>query len=400
MHAEVISIGDELTSGQRLDTNSQWLSQRLGELGIRTLYHCTVGDDLAANVRVFRTAAQRADVIVCTGGLGPTADDLTRQALADVLGVELVFDEESYARIQAMFSRRKREMPERNRIQAMLPSGARVIPNPHGTAPGIDLDLPLGASPARVFALPGVPAEMREMWWATVEPALRELVGPRREVIKHRVIRCFGVGESDLEAMLPDLIKREHTPTVGITVSQATISLRITAIANSAEACDAWIEPTVATIQQCLGKLIFGDDEDELQHTIVRLLAARKQTLATIECGTGGLVADWFSEAAGETGVYLGGEVVRRPVESTAEAICRMAENCREQWGADIALAIGPFPSQEFTPDGVPPVVEVALANDGGILAHSAVFAGHPDILKPLTAKRALNYLRLLLLDD
>jgi nicotinamide-nucleotide amidase len=400
MHAEVISIGDELTSGQRLDTNSQWLSQRLADLGIRTLFHTTVGDDLEANVRVFREAAQRAEIIVCTGGLGPTADDLTRQALAETLGMELVFDPDAYDHIQKLFARRKREMPERNRIQAMFPRGARVIANPHGTAPGIDVDIHLGATPARLFALPGVPAEMREMWQATVEPALREMLGPRIEVIKHRVIRCFGVGESDLEAMLPDLIKRGSTPTVGITVSQATISLRITALATSAAECDEQIEPTVATIRNCLGKLIFGEEEDELQHAIVRLLAERKQTLATVECGTGGMVADWFSEAAGQCGVYVGGEVVRDNVEPTSECIRRMAENCRMEFGADYALAIGPFPQPELTHEGAPPQVEVALANHGGVLARSTVFAGHPDILKQLTAKRALNYLRLHLLGE
>ncbi|HVX60382.1 MAG TPA: competence/damage-inducible protein A, partial [Pirellulales bacterium] len=155
MIAEVISIGDELTSGQRLDTNSQWLSQRLGEIGIPVMYHTTVADDLEANVSVFRTAVGRADVVISTGGLGPTADDLTREALARLVGAELVLDEASLAHIQAMFSRRKRDMPERNRVQAMFPAGSRVIFNPHGTAPGIDLDVPpkIGR-PSRVIALP------------------------------------------------------------------------------------------------------------------------------------------------------------------------------------------------------------------------------------------------------
>ena len=133
MHAEVVSIGDELTSGQRLDTNSQWLSERLGELGIRVLYHSTVGDDLEANVRVFREAFDRADFIVCTGGLGPTADDLTRQALAEATGRELVQDDAALAHIRALFARRQRPMPDRNVCQALFPAGSSVIPNPHGT---------------------------------------------------------------------------------------------------------------------------------------------------------------------------------------------------------------------------------------------------------------------------
>ncbi|MCA9204209.1 MAG: competence/damage-inducible protein A, partial [Planctomycetales bacterium] len=139
MNAEVIAIGDELTSGQRLDTNSQWLSERLGELGIRVLYHTTVGDELEANVRVFRQAFDRADLIVCTGGLGPTADDLTREAIAAALGRALVQNDDALKHIQAIFARRSRAMPERNLVQALFPENSRMVPNPHGTAPGIDV---------------------------------------------------------------------------------------------------------------------------------------------------------------------------------------------------------------------------------------------------------------------
>ena len=192
MHAEVIAIGDELTSGQRLDTNSQWLSERLGDLGIRVLYHTTVGDDLAANVRVFREAFDRADVLVCTGGLGPTADDLTRQALADATGTQLVLDEAALAHIRALFARRKRPMPERNVVQALFPAGSSVVPNPHGSAPGIDLSVPrAGRAPCRVFAPPGVPAEMQEMWEQTVAPQLLAAIGPPR-LIRHHRVKCFG----------------------------------------------------------------------------------------------------------------------------------------------------------------------------------------------------------------
>src|SRR5437016_4624089 len=154
MHAEIISIGDELTSGQRLDTNSQWLSTRLGELGVTVMYHTTVADNLEANVQVFRNAAERADLVVASGGLGPTADDLTRDAIAAAAGVELDFLPSVFAHIESLFARRKRPMPQRNRVQAMFPRGSRVIPNPAGTAPGIDIDMPrLGQRPSRIFAL-------------------------------------------------------------------------------------------------------------------------------------------------------------------------------------------------------------------------------------------------------
>src|SRR3954465_13227996 len=252
MRAEIIAIGDELTSGQRLDTNSRWLSERLGEIGIHVAFHTTVGDDLESNVAVFRTAIDRADVVISTGGLGPTADDLTRAAIAAAAGVELVQDDAALAHIRNLFARRKREMPERNKLQAQFPRGSRVGPNPEGTAPGIDLTVPRSCGrPCRVIALPGVPAEMFAMWNGTVAPALTTGQSEKR-VICHRRIKCFGVGESDLEAMLPDMIRRKREPLVGITVSGATITLRITASGPNETACRRLIEPTVSQIRDTL----------------------------------------------------------------------------------------------------------------------------------------------------
>ncbi|MCA9147037.1 MAG: CinA family nicotinamide mononucleotide deamidase-related protein [Planctomycetaceae bacterium] len=411
MHAEIIAIGDELTSGERLDTNSQWLSQRLGELGIRCLYHSTVGDDLAANVRVFREALDRSDILVCTGGLGPTADDLTRQGIAETIGVELVLDEESLARIQTMFARRKREMPERNTIQAMFPAGSRAILNPHGTAPGIDLlfERP-GRSPCRLFALPGVPAEMREMWEQSVRPSIQEMMGERR-VIRHHQIKCFGVGESDLEQMLPDVIARGRQPSVGITVHKATITLRITAEAESEDACIEAMQPTIATIRDCLGSLIFGEETTELQHAVVEMLRSRSQSLATLEWGSGGLLADWLSEADPTSEVFRGGIVVRTASSLATtigqtelggdalderKVIGRLATHARQQFGTDYGLALGAFPNSNS--DNDPGEFHFAFATRDEAYTKSLPFSGHPDILKERATKQALNFLRLSLL--
>ena len=167
--AEVVSIGDEMTSGGRLDTNAQWLSQRLGDLGVEVTFHSTVGDDLSHNIDVFRTAARRVDVVVATGGLGPTRDDLTREALAAVAEQPLELRADALQHIQLLFSRRDREMPERNQVQAMFPVGSQQIFNPQGTAPGIDLSVARDdGGVCRVFALPGVPAEMKRMFDDTV----------------------------------------------------------------------------------------------------------------------------------------------------------------------------------------------------------------------------------------
>ncbi len=414
MIAEILSIGDEITSGQLLDTNSQWLSLRLEELGIRVLFHTTVGDEMDAIVAAFRAAILRCDVIVATGGLGPTADDLTRDAIARAAGRELVLREEALEHIRGLFARRNREMPQRNLVQAFFPEGAEIIPNRNGTAPGIDLAVGReGKTPARIFALPGVPAEIVEMWQETVAPRLR-LAGAGGRIVRHRKIRCFGAGESKVEAMLPDLIRRGRVPRVGINASKATIILRITAEGATEQECDAAIAPTADTIYRCLGDLVFGEGDEELQHAVVRLLRRSGKTLATAEWGTAGLVAEWLGEAAGVGDCFAGGvaagtldaleRVLQTPLEriessaaSDNDRVTAMAEACRTLFGADYALAVGRFPSGETT-DAEPRLVALAFASGDSIKVKSVPFAGHPALLRVYLAKQALDFARLALL--
>ncbi|HZZ29011.1 MAG TPA: molybdopterin-binding protein, partial [Pirellulales bacterium] len=366
-----------------------------------------------ANVQVFRQAAQRADLVIATGGLGPTADDLTREALAAAAGVELVLDPTALERIEGLFSQRKRPMPLRNKVQAMFPRGSRVIPNPAGTAPGIDIELPRqGGSASRIFALPGVPAEMREMWQQTVAPTISAMLGSPR-VIRHKQIKCFGVGESDLEAMLPDLIRRGRDPQVGITVHGATITLRITAAGESPEECYRAMEPTVATIHACLGDLVFGEGDDELEHAVLRLLTAQKKTLATAEWGSGGMIATWLADVPPSRGSFLGGIVVQNhqalaallATESCHDSssseheriVSEMAQKCREKLRTDYGLAVGELP--RINPQVIEtPLLHFAVAGPSGTKVRSSPYAGHPDILKTRGGKQALNLLRLTLL--
>jgi nicotinamide-nucleotide amidase len=420
MHAEIIAIGDEITSGQVLDTNTQWLSQRLEELGVRVLYHTTVGDELEPCAGVFRQAIARAEVVVSTGGLGPTADDLTRQAIAQAAGCELLVDPQALEHVRRIFARRKRAMPPQNEQQALIPAGGRMIHNPNGTAPGIDLEVPRqGTGPCRLFALPGVPAEIEEMWCGSLAERLRKigaghpLVG--RRIIRHRRIKCFGAGESQIEAMLPDLIRRGREPTVGINASQTTIILRITAQGSTEEECRAAMEPTVATIRRCLGRLVFGEEDDELEDAVVRLLRRQGKTLATAEWGTAGLVAQWLGGAAAAEGYYLGGVVATDGTalanllgpEPDSLAGCspnsgQMAEliarGCRRRFAADYGLGVAGFP--EFDPEAAEPKqVAFALATPHGVEVKEFPLAGHPATLKVFCAKRALNVVRLALLE-
>lgn len=415
MNAEVIAIGDEIASGQILDTNSRWLSQRLIELGIRVLYHTTVGDELEPCAAVLRQAIGRADVVVVTGGLGPTADDLTREALAEAADRPLVEDAQALEQIRQLFARRARPMPDQNRRQAFFPAGSQIIPNAHGTAPGIDLEVPReGIGPSRVFVLPGVPAEMKEMWHATVAGSLRRLTGGGR-VICHRNIKCFGAGESHIESMLPDLIRRGRQPVVGITASQATIILRITAEGATEQECQAAMEPTAATIYQSLGSLVFGEGDDELQHAVIGLLGQTNRTLATAEWGTLGLVGQWLGGVAGGEAHYLGGisgpgpshlqqllgiapELLAQGADGGAELAQAMAIACRNRFHADFALATGPQPRLDPAASQ-PKSIYFALAGPDGVTIKPLPFAAHPDLLLVYCAKQALNLLRLALLD-
>lgn len=411
MKAEIISIGSELTSGQNLDTNSQWLSQRLAEIGITVGWHTTIADDLEDNVAALRIATQRASLVIATGGLGPTQDDLTREALARLAGVELVFHEESFARIQQMFASRGRTMPERNRVQALFPAGAEPISNAHGTAPGIWMHV----GQCFIAAMPGVPSEMHAMFQTQVKPRLleRSLGGG---VLVQRKINCFGSGESAVEQRLLDLTRRGHVPEVGITVSDATISLRILARAANRLEGQAQIEPVERIIRERLGDLVFGVEDEELQDSVLRLLAEKRRTLATAEGVTAGLVAQRLGQVPGASAWFRGGLVAydnRLKVEMLAvpqalidehgavsAAIAEaMAVGCRTRFQADLAVSTvgiaGPGGGSAEKPVGL---VFVGLAWDGGASTQNFSWIGTRAEVQSRTAKLALNQVRLRLL--
>lgn len=395
---EIIAIGDELTTGQRLDTNTQWLSQRLTELGVRVQFHTTVADHLEANVDVFRTAVERADYVVSTGGLGPTADDLTRDALAAVAGVELVQDEESLAHIRGMFERRGRSMPERNVVQALFPHGSRPIPNPHGTAPGIELEFAReGRTPCRLFALPGVPSEMFAMWEHHVAPAVATS-RPTSQIIRHHRIKCFGAGESQIEAMLPDLIRRDREPLVGITASSATITLRITASGADEAACLARMAPTITEVREKLGVLVFGEEEVELEHAVIRLLAERDMTVATSEGASGGTLARMLAAADNENQRFLGGSVRRTvagvpPGAIDSSVVEQLALTARSESGADFGLAVSDVSPDRNDSDSK--VFQVVLADESGASCKEFPVFGDREFAEIRAAKVAMNFLRL-----
>jgi len=393
MHAEVIAIGDELVTGQRLDTNSRWLSAELAVLGIPVTFHTTAADTLEAGVEAFRIATGRADIVLATGGLGPTADDLTRDVLAALAGMPLEESADALAAIEARFQTRNMPCPASNRRQALFPRGSTVIPNPDGTAPGIDLVVAAGSRTSRVFALPGVPAEMRPMWAASVSPSILEMM-PDVATIRQRRIKCFGAGESAIEEMLPDLVQRGRDPLVGITAHEATITLRIAARGRDEAECDAKIATTEAVIRDCLGTLVFGVGDEELEDAALAAVAETGGSLATAEIGTAGELAALTAAAsarrlaAGQTAVFAGADV--RPAACPDDAATLAAE-VRRRCGATYGLAVGPVPDGRESR----PAVTIALASAAGTETIEHVLGGGPALARRRAAKAALDLVRL-----
>ena len=411
MKAEILSIGSELTSGQNLDTNSQWLSRRLAEIGIPVGWHTTIADDLEDNIAAFRIAAGRAGLVLASGGLGPTQDDLTREVLAQVAGVELVFHQESFEQIERMFARRKRSMPERNRVQALFPAGSEPIPNANGTAPGIWMTI----GNCVIAAMPGVPSEMFAMFDTQVKPRLLQM-GLGTGILMQRKINTFGLGESAIEEKLFDLTRRGHIPEVGITASDATISLRIFGRAATSAEAQAQIATVEQTIRTRLGDVVFGADDEELHDVVIRLLTEKRRTLATAEGVTGGLVASRLSRVPGASAFFRGGVVaydnrVKTEMLGVSQALVEehgavsapvaeaMAAGCRTRWRTDLAVSTagvaGPGGGSAEKPVGL---VVVGLAWEGGVLSRSFSWGGTRSEVQSRTAKLALNCVRLHLL--
>jgi nicotinamide-nucleotide amidase len=413
MKAEVISVGSELTSGQNLDTNSQWLSRRLAEIGVAVGWHTTVADDLGDNIETFRVAAGRAGLVLITGGLGPTQDDLTREALARAAGVEIVFHQELLDYIAEMFRRRGRDMPERNRVQAMLPAGAEALPNECGTAPGVWMRL----GGAHVAAMPGVPSEMFVMFEKQARPRLLTL-GLAGGVLVQRKINAFGAGESAVEEKLLDLTRRGHVPEVGITVGDATISLRILARAATLAEAQAQIAPVEKTIRERLGDLVFGVEEEDLHDAVAALLATKRKTLVVAEGVTAGLVASRLAAVPGASAWLRGGVVAydnRLKVELlavpqqliddkgavSAEVAEAMAVGCRMRLRTDLAVStVGVAGPGDLGPDRPVGMAFVGLAWEGGSAAYGFGWTGTRQEVQRRTAKTALNRVRLHLLRD
>ena len=418
MQAVILSIGDELTLGQTVDTNTAYLAGKLAALGIKPLYHETLADDLDLIAEALVRAAGSGQIVLVTGGLGPTRDDLTRQAMAKAMGVELLEDAEALHEIEAFFTQLGREMSDSNRVQALLPAGSKRIPNPNGTAPGIRATL----KQAEVFVMPGVPVEMRMMVDETVGPAVAELVGHGRAILTTK-INTFGMGESSVGQLLSDLMDRGANPTVGTTVAKGIVSVRIRSeFADRGEA-QARLDAMADEVTQRLGPVVFGRDEQTVAGVLIDELRESGLTIATAESCTGGLVGTMLTDIAGSSDVYAGGwvtytntmkreqlgvsgEVLDAHGAVSGPTVSAMSAGAMERSHADIAISIsgiaGPGGGTEDKPVGT---VWIGIASNvkpgkPNVQAVCCRFPGSRQQVRTRAAMCALQLARLHLADQ
>ncbi|HEV7299307.1 MAG TPA: competence/damage-inducible protein A [Tepidisphaeraceae bacterium] len=408
MNACILSIGDELVLGQTVDTNTAWIAKQMAAVGCEIVAHATVGDGQLEIETAIRELSQRADVLVISGGIGPTEDDLTRQALSAVLDAPLDRNDEWMAVLETYFARTNRKMPEINKVQAMIPRGATMIYNHAGTAAGVRARL----GTCEIFSTPGVPKEMKAMFERDVLPWLVERGGGA--VIASRILHTFGLGESAVGERLGALMTRGRNPSVGTTVSGGFVSLRLNVRAASREEADRQLNDTEAACREVMGELVFGRGDETLQGAVLTMLKAapNQPTVATAESCTGGLLAKMLTDLPGSSAIFRYGwvtyanaaktselgvpEALLNDVGAVSEPVARaMAEGARQKSGSTYALAItgiaGPDGGTADKPVGT---VWIALASASGTLVRRFNTFGDREMIRDRSAKMAITMLR------
>jgi nicotinamide-nucleotide amidase len=406
MRAEIVGIGTEILLGQIVNSNAAEISSRLADIGIDVLHHQAVGDNVGRIAEAIDLALSRADVVILTGGLGPTGDDVTRDGIAKALGRPLRRHGEIEEFLREKFRRLGRDMPESNLVQCDVPEGARYVLPERGTAPGLVLELEGGR---RLYAVAGVPAEMREMLEGTIVPELSAVAG--EGAIVSRVVRVVGVAEASVGEALEDLFRGSTNPTVAYLASEGEVRVRLTAKAARREEALALIAPLEREIRDRLGDRVVGTDEETLEGAVGRLLLQAKLRLACAESLTGGGLASRLADAPGASG-YLAGAVVayapevKREVlgvsdqtlsgEGTVSEACalEMAQGVRRALVADVGVSTtgvaGPDPLEGHPPGDL----GVAVASDEGEEARHFLAPGDRAQVRRWAQVQALDLLR------
>jgi len=404
--ASIVTIGNEILAGKTVDTNAAHLAIELQNIGIPVVSTYTVPDEIKAIIRALNLAGDDGDVIIVTGGLGPTDDDLTRQAFAEFLGVELQFQNELLEKIQECFVQRNLDMPEKNKIQAYIPAGAKALKN-IGTAPGI-----LAEHKGKILiALPGVPTEMEQMFEESVLPELKEFAG--RQAVVVRRLRCFGAGESAIAEMIGDMMQRGRNPLVNCTASSGIITLHIIAIAKGQNEAQKMAEKDEKFLRDILGELVYDTGEQTLAEVVGEKLARQNKTIAVAESCTGGSLAKMITDVPGASGYFTYGwitysneakiselgvpaDLIERHGAVSEQVAEAMARGARRKAGTDFAIGItgiaGPTGGTEQKPLGL---VYISVDSDSGCQTKCCHFINKRQLTRQRAAQTALNMLRL-----
>ena len=405
MRAEILGVGTEILLGQIANTNAQWMSERLAEIGVDVVHHQVVGDNFDRIVDAFRLALSRADVVIATGGLGPTQDDITRDALAEALGAKLVRHVEIEDMLRERFARIGREMPESNLRQGDVPEGARYIVPERGSAPGLAAEV----EGKRIYAVPGVPVEMREMMSGTILPELAGLAGPATMLSK--VLRCTGIAESKIAELLDDLFHGSANPTVAYLAGGGEVKIRLTAKASSLGEAERLIAPMSEEIARRIGDCVFSTEDESLEEVVGRLLRVARKTLACAESLSGGELGARITAVPGASDYFVGSVVcytatakrdvlnvsqgtLSGPGSVSRECATEMAAAARRIFHTDLAVSLtgaaGPYAHAGVAPG----TVWVGLAWDGGSHQRKIVAPGDREMVRRWAEQAALELVR------
>ncbi|MGD0785341.1 MAG: competence/damage-inducible protein A [Sedimentisphaerales bacterium] len=409
-NAAIISVGNELLNGNTVDTNSNWLQSRLLTVSIPVVFSCAIGDNIEEIKNTIKYASAKADIILITGGLGPTDDDLTRQAIAEFLGVKLEYHSEIEDKIRKFFIAINRPMVEKNKIQAFLPAGTSEIENNLGTAPGIFYE----GNKKIIASFPGVPWEMKQMFDKSILPKLFSRRRHGDDFLIIRKVRCIGTGESAIAEMMGDMMNRDRNPLINCTVDHGIITLHIIARAKDKRTAETMAAKDIERLCGILDRLVFGFDEQTLARVVGQKLLEKKKTLATAESCTGGLIAKMITDVPGSSGYFTYGWVtysnqakiselgvekglIDRFGAVSSEVSAAMAEGARKKAGADYAISItgiaGPEGGTEQKPVGL---VYISIASKKGVNTGKMLFGPRDrDFIRLRASQNALNLLRL-----
>ncbi|MHC4482682.1 MAG: competence/damage-inducible protein A [Planctomycetota bacterium] len=405
--ASIVSIGNEILSGQTVDTNSSYLSGKLLSIGISVAGCHTVADDIDSIARALNLASSDADVVLATGGLGPTDDDLTRQGFARFLGTELQLQNELQQKIQDFFAGRDLPVPDRCKVQAYVPAGAKALVNNLGTAPGIMAEL----EGKLLIALPGVPSEMKQMFEESVLEQLQRLAGEQTVIV--RKLKCFGTGESNMAELLGSVMRRGRNPLINCTAKHGVITLHIIATAEDKDKAQQMVEKDEKALRNTLGELIYGTGEQTLAEVVGEKLAQHKKTIAVAESCTGGTLAKLLTDMPGASEYFTHGwvtysngakmselgvpaDLIEKHGAVSDQAAQALAEGARKRAGTDFAIGItgiaGPGGGSEQKPVGL---VYIGVDSNSGCETKRIIMAGHRASIRLRAAQTALNMLRL-----